>query len=130
REAYIEETVKRGRLIHGTFAYDENQAREYRTKEYDRNYYPEGIARQLAAMAVPGNLKPKLAAIRAPTLVVHGREDPFNPVEAGKDIATAILGAELLILDGMGHSLPREVMPRILNGLVAISNKNDQGIEK
>jgi pimeloyl-ACP methyl ester carboxylesterase len=72
REAYIEETVKRGRLIHGTFAYDENQAREYRTKEYDRNYYPEGIARQLAAMAVPGNLKPKLAAIRAPTLVVHG----------------------------------------------------------
>ena len=130
REAYIEETVKRGRLIHGTFAYDEDQAREYRTKEYDRNYYPEGIARQLAAMAVPGNLKPKLAAIRAPTLVIHGREDPFNLVEAGKDIATAIPGAVLLILDGMGHSLPREVMPRILNGLVTISNKNDQGIEK
>ena len=130
REAYIEETVKRGRLIHGTFAYDEDQAREYRTKEYDRNYYFEGVARQLAAMAVPGNLKPKLATIRAPTLVIHGREDPFNLVEAGKDIATAIPGAVLLILDGMGHSLPREVMPRILNGLVTISNKNDQGIEK
>ena len=63
RKEFIEEMVKRGRLIHGTFPYDEDQSREYRTKEYDRSYYPEGIARQLAAMAVPGNLKPIPAAI-------------------------------------------------------------------
>jgi len=124
REGFIEEMVKRGRLIHGTFAYDEDQSREYWTKEYDRSYYPEGITRQLAAMAVPGNLKPKLAAIRAPTLVIHGREDPLNHVEAGKDIATSIPGAELLILDGMGHSFPREVIPNIVNALVENSNKN------
>jgi len=123
REGFIKEMVKRGRLIHGTFAYDEDQSREYRAKEYDRSYYPEGITRQLAAMAVPGNLKPKLAAIRAPTLVIHGREDPLNHVEAGKDIATAIPGAELLILDGMGHSFPREAIPHIVNALVANSNK-------
>ena len=124
REGFIEEMVKRGRLIHGTFTYDEDQSREYWTKEYDRSYYPEGITRQLAAMAVPGNLKPKLAAIRAPTLVIHGREDPLNHVEAGKDIAAAIPGAELLILDGMGHSFPREAIPHIVNALVANSNKN------
>ena len=124
REGFIKEMVKRGRLIHGTFAYDEDQSREYRAKEYDRSYYPEGITRQLAAMAVPGNLKPKLAAIRAPTLVIHGREDPLNDVEAGKDIATSIPGAELLILDGMGHSFPREVIPNIVNALVTNSNKN------
>ncbi|MBA7591726.1 hypothetical protein ES708_33887 [subsurface metagenome] len=75
-------------------------------------------------MAVPGNLKPKLAAIRAPTLVIHGREDPLNDVEAGKDIATSIPGAELLILDGMGHSFPREAIPHIVNALVVNSNKN------
>ncbi len=123
REAYIEEMVKRDSLIHGTFAYDEDQSREYRTKEYDRSYYPEGVARQLAAMAVPGNIKPKISAIRAPTLVIHGSEDPFNLVEAGKDIAATIPGAELLILDGMGHIFPREVLPRIVNALVANSNK-------
>ena len=123
REAYIEETVKRDSLIYGTYTYDEKQGRDYRTKEYDRSYYPEGIARQLAAMAVPGNIKPKISAIRAPTLVIHGREDPFNSVEAGKEIATEILGAELLILDGMGHSFPREVVPQIVNALVANSNK-------
>ena len=123
REVYIEEMVKRDRLIHGTFAYDEDQGRDYRIKEYDRSYYPEGIARQLAAMAVPGNIKPKISAIQAPTLVIHGREDPFNPVEAGRDIATAIPGAELLILDGMGHSFPRELIQHIINALVMNSDK-------
>jgi len=123
REAYIEEMVNRDSLIHGTFAFDEDQSREYRSKEYDRNYYPEGIARQLAAMAIPGNIKPEITAIQAPTLVIHGREDPFNSIEAGKDIATAIFGAELLILNRMGHSFPREVIPRIVNSIVANSNK-------
>ena len=124
RESYIEEMVKRDSLLNGTFTYDEDQGRDYRTKEYDRNYYPEGIARQLAAMAVPGNIQPKISAIQAPTIVIHGREDPFNPVEAGKEIATAISGAELLILDGMGHSFHREIMPQIINALVENSNKS------
>ena len=124
REAYIEEMVKRDSLIYGTFSYDEDQSREYRTKEYDRNYYPEGISRQLAAMAVPGNIKPKISAIRAPTLVIHGSEDPFNHIEAGKEIATMIPGAELLILEGMGHSFPRELIPQIIDAIVANTNKN------
>ena len=124
REAYIEEMVKRDSLIYGTFAYNEKQGREYRTKEYDRRYYPEGIVRQLAAMAVPGNIKTKISAIKVPTLVIHGRLDPFNAIEAGKEIAAAIPGAELLILDGMGHSFPREVIPHIINALVANSNKS------
>ncbi|HUW88986.1 MAG TPA: alpha/beta hydrolase [Candidatus Nanopelagicaceae bacterium] len=125
REAYIEEMIKRDSLIYGTFSYDEDQSREYRTKEYDRSYYPEGITRQLAAMAVPGNIKPKISAIKAPTLVIHGSEDPFNLIEAGKDIATTIPGAELLILEGMGHSFPRELIPQIINAIAANSNKND-----
>nr|MDO8080498.1 alpha/beta hydrolase [Candidatus Freyarchaeota archaeon] len=123
REAYIEEMIKRDRLVHGTFDFDEDQDREYRAKEYGRNYYPEGIARQLVAMAVPGNIQPKISTIQAPTLVIHGREDPFNPIEAGKEIASTIPGAELLILDRMGHSFPREVLPQIVDAIVAISNK-------
>ena len=125
REAYIDEMVKRDSLIYGNFTYNENQGRDYRTIEYDRCYYPDGIVRQLAAMAVPGNIKPKISAIRAPTIVIHGSEDPFNHIEAGKEIAAEIPGAELLILDGMGHSFPREVIPLIVNALVANSNKND-----
>ncbi|MFX1587685.1 MAG: alpha/beta fold hydrolase [Promethearchaeota archaeon] len=125
REAYIDEMVKRDSLITGTFPYDERQSREYRTREYDRCYYPEGIARQLAAMAVPGNIKPYISAILAPTIVIHGSEDPFNLIEAGKDIATTIPNAELLIIDGMGHSFSREVLPEIIEALIANSNKNN-----
>jgi pimeloyl-ACP methyl ester carboxylesterase len=124
REAYIDEMVKRDSLIYGNFTYDEDQGRDYRTKEYDRSYYPKGIARQLAAMAIPGNIKTKISAIQAPTIVIHGSEDPFNHIEAGKEIASVIPGANLLILDGMGHSFPHEVIPPIINALVANSKKS------
>ena len=123
RDLYIEEMVRRDSLIYGTFPYDEELSREYRTKEYDRSYYPEGITRQLAAMAVPGNLKPKLAAIRAPTLVIHGNKDPFNLLDAAREIASSIQDAELIILEGMGHSLPLEVIPRIVEALATNSQK-------
>ncbi len=61
--------------------------------------------------------------IAVPTLVVHGKEDPLVPVEGGIDTADAIPGAELLLLDGMGHSFPPEVAPQILEALVANINK-------
>jgi pimeloyl-ACP methyl ester carboxylesterase len=123
REAYIEELAKRDRLIYGTFDFDENQDREYRAKEYDRGYYPEGSIRQLAAMAVPGNIVSEIAAIRAPTVVIRGTEDPFYPIEATKEIASTIPGAELITIDGMGHSFPREVLPKILDAISANSKK-------
>jgi pimeloyl-ACP methyl ester carboxylesterase len=123
REAYINEMVKRDSLINGTFPYDESQSREYRTKEYDRSYYPDGISRQLAAMAVPGNIKPYISSISVPTVVIHGSEDPFNLVEAGKEIASSIPDAELVIIEGMGHSFPREVIPRIISEIVGNSKK-------
>ena len=125
REAYIEEMVKRDRLIYGNFKYDEDQGREYRTKEYNRSYYPEGIVRQMAAMAVPGNIQPVISSIKVPTLIIHGRKDPFNSIEAGKEIASTIPGAELLIIDGMGHSLPQDVIPQVIEAIVKNSNKNN-----
>jgi len=121
----LDEDNEAARLINDAFPYDENQSRDYRSNEYDRSYYPDGIARQLAAMAIPGNIKPYITSIAIPTIVIHGSEDPFNLIEAGKDIATSIPGAELLILDGMGHSLPREVLPRIINALVRNSKKSN-----
>lgn len=123
REAYINETVRRDRLIHGTFAFDEVQVRDYVAREYDRCYYPEGPVRQLAALAVPRNIQPEISAIRTPTVVIHGSEDPFYPVEVGKVIARTIPGARLLAVDGMGHSLPHEALPKIVNAIVENSNR-------
>lgn len=97
--------------------------RDYFAREYDRCYYPEGPTRQLAALAVPGNIEPYISAIQAPTIVIHGSEDPFYPVEVGTIIANTIPGAELIVLEGMGHSFPRELILNIVNIVVENSNK-------
>jgi proline iminopeptidase len=48
------------------------------------------------------DLVPRLGAIQCPTLVVHGREDPI-PLASSEAVASAIPGAELVVLDGSGH---------------------------
>ncbi|MHA2284068.1 MAG: alpha/beta fold hydrolase [Promethearchaeota archaeon] len=123
RESIIKQGVRYGKLTYGTFPYNEEKAYEMGAKAYDRSYFPLGSLRQMAAIFANGNRKPKLASINVPTLVVHGREDPLAPVEGGIDTAEAIPGAELLIIEGMGHSFPPEVVPQILDAIIAHANK-------
>ena len=56
-----------------------------------------------------------LRRIRAPTLVLHGAEDPFIPPAAAKDTAASIPGARLRIIPGMGHDLPRALLPLLVD---------------
>ena len=64
-----------------------------------------------------GNREPQLASVSAPTLVIHGDADPLIRVEGGHDTADAIPGARLLVIEGMGHDLPRPAWPRILDAV-------------
>ncbi len=106
REAYIDLKVKQRRVLFGTgFPYDENDQRQIAAKSYDRSHYPQGYTRQLMASMVSGNRKLMVSTIKVPTLVIHGAEDPLMLVEHGKDTAEAISGAELLIIDGLGHTM-------------------------
>jgi pimeloyl-ACP methyl ester carboxylesterase len=127
REANIEYTVKGMRELAGPgIAFDEKRARKMAAALYDRCFYPEGTARQFLALLASGNRKPALAKLALPTLVVHGECDPLVPVEHGKDTAEAVPGAELLIIEGMGHNLPREVWPRVVAAIVAHTRKAGQ----
>jgi len=45
----------------------------------------------------------RLAQLAIPTLVVHGTEDQLLPVQNGRLIASLIPGAQLEIIDGVGH---------------------------
>jgi len=120
RGAYVEHNVNVWRKIWSPgFPFDEKRAREFIEKCYDRSYYPHGMARQNAALLVSGDRRPLLSSIKAPTLVIHGGDDPLIPVEGGKDTAKSIPGSKLLIIDGMGHDMPKEVWPQIID---AISN--------
>ena len=70
------------------------------------------VRHQEAIMSRPDS-RPDLAAIRCPTLVIHGAGDELIDPEHGVEIAAGIDGAELVVLDGCGHvptlERPREV---------------------
>jgi len=79
-----------------------------------RSYRPRGVARQLAAIAADGDRSALLSRIRAPTAVLHGKDDPLVPVAAAHDLAAKIPGATLDIIDGWGHDLPVPLWPRFV----------------
>ena len=94
---------------------EERYARAARA--YDRSFYPQGIARQMAAVSTGGNRRPDLEALKVPALVIHGTRDPLVRFECGKDTWEAITDAEMLALDGMGHDMPREFWPSIIESI-------------
>ena len=126
REANIIYTLDVWRTFSGKgFPRDEDWHRKIAAQAYDRAFYPEGVARQLAAVLTQKNRKPDLGSVSVPTLVIHGADDPLVPVEGGKDTAEAIPGAELIIIDGMGHDLPRGgAWPQIVDSIVDHTQKN------
>jgi pimeloyl-ACP methyl ester carboxylesterase len=73
---------------------------------YERSFYPQGHRRQMAAILASGDRVSLLKKVMAPTLVIHGRDDPLVPVEAGIDTARHVPGARLELIEGMGHDLP------------------------
>lgn len=83
-----------------------------------RGWYPAGAMRQLLAILASGDRRPLLARIAAPTLVIHGRDDPLVPLAAGRDTARSIRGARLEVIDGMGHDLAPGVLPMLADRIV------------
>jgi proline iminopeptidase len=80
-----------------------------------RGYYPAGTARQLLAILASGDRRKQLARITAPTLVIHGRDDPLVPLAAGVDTARHIRGARLEVIAGMGHDFPPALQPAVVD---------------
>jgi pimeloyl-ACP methyl ester carboxylesterase len=125
REANIAYTLEVWRTFSGGgFLLDEDWHRKIAAKAYDRAFYPEGVARQLAAVLTQKNRKTELGFIRVPALVIHGADDPLVPPEGGEVTAEAIPGAELIIIDGMGHDLPHDgAWAQIINAIVNHTHK-------
>jgi pimeloyl-ACP methyl ester carboxylesterase len=82
-----------------------------------RSHYPQGLVRQILAIAASGSRVEMLRRISAPTLVIHGADDPLIPTVAGEDTADNIPGARLKIIPGMGHDLAAGLVPHLVEAI-------------
>jgi pimeloyl-ACP methyl ester carboxylesterase len=97
---------------------DMDLIRDLAERSYDRDHDPNGPGRQLAAIIASGNRTDELGRITAPTVVIHGTDDPLVRPSGGKATARAIAGAQLVRVEGMGHDLPRAAWPTIIDAIV------------
>ena len=94
--------------------------RERAERSFDRAFDPPGVARQLVAVLASPDRTARLRALDVPTLVIHGADDPLVDVSGGRATAAAIPGAELAIIGGMGHDLPRAAWPELADRIARL----------
>ena len=125
REPFVQFYLNVFRAITGPrFGLDEKWVRDTMAQAFDRSYCPQGTGRQLVAILTQSNRKAALKGVSVPTLIIHGDADPLASVEAGKDTAEAVPGAELKIIEGMGHDLPHgEAWAQIARDIIAHTKK-------
>ena len=128
REAYADWYVK-ALPIFGSpaFPQDPTEVAERAALFYDRGHDPGAMLRQGVASVAAGDLTPRLRQLTVPTLVIHGDADRLCDVSGGKAIAAAIPGAELVILSGMGHSIPRQLWSELATRIAGHIHRVDAG---
>jgi pimeloyl-ACP methyl ester carboxylesterase len=117
RGAYIDHTAAIFEAIGSPGMFDENEVRDLAASSFDRDDDRNATGRQLAAILASGNRTPALRRISAPTLVVHGTSDRLVAPSGGRATAKAIPGARLMKVDGMGHDLPRQLWPTLIDAI-------------
>jgi len=123
-EAVIQRGIKTYQTIGSPgFPTDEATLHDWVARDAARCYCPGGVVRQMAAAMTNGDRRPKLRRIGVPTVVLHGAADPLVPVEGGRDTAANIEGAELRIVEGMGHDIPLQLVDTFADAIVSAAER-------
>jgi len=114
KQASVEHTVKLLRRIGSPNHLNPVELMRDRVgQNYDRSFHPVGTLRQMVAIMADTERAHHLHKITAPTLVIHGNEDPLVPHACGVDTAKRIPGAKLVTIPGMGHDLALSLLPTL-----------------
>ncbi len=109
----VDNSMKIWQWISGP-TYDEAVARQRIEAGVERSIRVQGTARQTAAIFASRDRTPLLASVKCPTLVVHGMVDPLVTPSGGRTTAKAVPGARLIEFPDMGHDLPTNRIPEIV----------------
>jgi pimeloyl-ACP methyl ester carboxylesterase len=129
KQAYIARTVKTWQVIGSqTYPRDEHVVLEAVTRDVERSYCPSCEARQGAASLFTAleDRRLKLGTIKVPTVVIQGDEDPLIPLEAARDVAVNITGADLRVIHGMGHDVPPQLVNTVVDAVVSAASRADR----
>ena len=119
RDAVIEYIVESERPCSPRF--DEAGARELAARVADRAIDPAATS-NVYMLDAGEPWRERLGRITAPTLVVHGTEDPVFPFEHGRALAREIPGAELLAVAHMGHEyFPPDTWDLVVPAILRLS---------
>jgi pimeloyl-ACP methyl ester carboxylesterase len=97
---------------------DWDRVRARAERSWDRMVYPEGIGRQLVAARSGGDRTEALRQLDVPCVVVHGTDDTLILPSGGEATAAAVPGAELVLIEGMGHDSPPAAWDQLVGAVV------------
>jgi pimeloyl-ACP methyl ester carboxylesterase len=97
---------------------------EYVDSMLQRGITAKGTMRQMLAIMAASNRENALSKLDMPSLVIHGDRDGLVNLAGGKATAAAIPNATLKTYPGMGHDFPVELIPNIVDDIVAHVNTN------
>ena len=121
REMLVETMLRASRAVGSPgFAPDLDGIAERARRAFDRGFDPAAMGRQGIAVLASGDRTARLRSLDVPSLVVHGTDDRLRDVSGGRATAAAIPGAELMLISGMGHDLPRALWPRIASAIAEL----------
>jgi pimeloyl-ACP methyl ester carboxylesterase len=127
RDGYIAHMARVFAAIGSTgLPQDTEFVRERAARSYDRDHDRAGSGRQLGAVIASGDRTDELRRITAPTLVIHGTADRLVRPSGGMATTSAIRGARLMLIEGMGHDLPRAAWPELLDAIAGHARAADE----
>ncbi|UYN96884.1 MAG: alpha/beta fold hydrolase [Enhydrobacter sp.] len=124
REARVAHGMKLRRIIGSPgFPTPEPELRAFVERNVDRRWYPQGAARQYVSVLASGDRVEMLKTVEAPTLVLHGEDDPLLPADCGRDVARLVPGAQIHTIAGWGHDFPPQLVPEMIERIANFCGK-------
>lgn len=124
-EKFVQQSIDVWSLLQGDhYAFDKERVEQVVRESRKRGFNPEGVVRQLSAILDSEDRTEALKKLNVPSLVIHGDADPLVPVQCGIATAEAIPNATLKILKGMGHTLPTQLWPQIVDDISTLTKQS------